>query len=78
MATQSTELEQAFTNYFIAQYTEMHQKEISEEEAKSKLAQKQPISEAQADKIEQVQQAVVKESSDAAAVPEEEKKAEDV
>ena len=77
MATQSAELEQAFTNYFIAQYTEMHQKEISEEEAKSKLAQKQPISEAQADKIEQVQQAVVKEQSDAAAIHEEEKKAED-
>ena len=52
MATQSIELEEAITNYFMAQYNEMHQKEIAEEEVKSKLAQKQPLPEAQADKIE--------------------------
>ena len=76
MATQSTELEEAITNYFVAQYNEMHQKEIAEQEAKaeelkSKLAQKQPLPEAQADKIEQD-----KESASAAVAPEEEKKAE--
>ena len=75
MATQSVELEEAITNYFVAQYNEMHQKEIAEEEVKSKLALKQPLPEAQADKIEQVQTVASKESASAA--PEEEKKAED-
>lgn len=75
MATQSVELEEAITNYFMAQYNEMHQKEIAEEEVKSKLAQKQPLPEAQADKIEQVETIVEKEPASAA--PEEEKKAED-
>ena len=33
MASQSTELNEAISKYFIAQYNEMHQKEVIEEKA---------------------------------------------
>ena len=48
MASKSQELEEAISNYFIAQYTDLHQKEVSEEEAKVKAAREK---EAKADAV---------------------------